>query len=442
MQSGWRSPVHWWLSRVAGCGLEKFMLDVLPKIRDEIDAFPYNGSYDSADFGDLPVYILYDTSGLSEAQLLIAESSMSLISRLDGKHSIIDLRAEYERDTGTEIELADIEGLVLELDNARFLDNHRFKDLYNNLLSEFITGSVRSSVCAGSVYSADITKLQLELESLLVHAPKPEVQGRAGNVMRRAPRGIIAPHMDFKRAAFCYGQIYKEMREHYNRPDAVIILGTAHGPLQQRFAVCDKDFAVTGGVVRCQREITSRILADTSAVADFTEDVFAHRSEHSIELQAVWLDYIWKGIEIVPILVGGMDNFLENPALAAIDPEINIMVNALRNIMNDYRVTVIASADLSHIGRRFGDSRDLDIGFISETEVADREYLRAVLAGDGQKALELLASNNDRYHICGIGCIYLLGALLPGINGQLLGYYQAVSHELEQAVGCAGAIFE
>lgn len=421
------------------------MLDVLPRIRDEIDAFPYNGSYDPAvqgDVGDLPGYILYDTSGLSEAQLLVADNSMSLIAYLDGAHSVIDLRAEYERETGIAIELAEIEELILELDNARFLDNHRFNDLYNNLMSAFGATSLRSSVCSGSIYSADVKQLKLELESLMMHAPKPEIQGRAGNVLRRAPRGIVAPHMDFKRAAACYGQIYKELREHYKRPEAVIILGTAHGKMHRRFAVCDKDFAVTGGVVRCQREITSRIIAETAGVADFTEDMFAHRSEHSIELQAVWLDHIWKDIEIVPILVGGMDEFIENPALAAADPEICAMVAALRGVVHDYRITLIASADLSHIGRRFGDQRDLDIGFISETEVADREYLRSVLGGEGQKALECLAGHKDRYHICGTGCIYLLGAVLPGVSGQLLGYYQTISRELEQAVGCAGAIFE
>ena len=420
------------------------MLDVLPKVRDEIDAFPYenyDGSVLPDDF-EVPAYILYDSSGLSEAQLLVGESSMLLIARMDGRHSMLDLRELYERETGLEVYAVDIEGMLRELDEARFLENERFRDLYKNLLNEFVVSKVRKSACAGSIYSEDVEVLRDDLDILIREAPRPESEGRIGNVMRRAPRGVIAPHMDFSRAAKCYGQVYRELRERYNRPDVVIILGTAHGRMRHRFAVCEKDFAVSGGVVRCNREVTKKILAATAPVADFSEDVFMHRSEHSIELQAVWLDYIWPGIEIVPILTGEMNEYIREPERVAADSEIASMVSAIRGIMGECRVMLLASADLSHVGRRFGDDRDIDIGFISETEVADRNYLREVVSGRCDRALRILAEHGDRYHICGTGCIYVLGALLPEVRGQLLGYYQAVSERLEQAVGCAGVIFE
>ena len=423
---------------------EIVMLDVLPKVRYDVDAFPYedtHGVIDVEDF-DGAAYILYDTSGLSEAQLIVGDSSMYFISRMDGKHSMLNLREEYQRETGLEVDVVDIECIVHELDSARFLDNENFEDLYNNLLSEFNTNPIRSSVCSSSVYSDDIEALEDELDILIQNAPKPEMQGRVGNVMRRAPRGVIAPHMDFVRAAKCYGQVYKELLEKYNKPDVVIVLGTAHGKMKNRFAVCDKDFEVTGGVVKCHNEITEKILEMTATVANFKDDIFVHRSEHSIELQAVWLDYIWPGVQIVPVLVGEMESYIKHPETVNDDPEIISMVAAIKKIMAEYKVTVMASADLSHIGRRFGDDRDLDIGFVSETEVADRNYLKYVLKGDSYGALEILAAHRDRYHICGTGCIYVLNALLPEVTGQLLGYYQAVSHELEQAVGCAGVVFE
>ena len=423
---------------------EIMLLDVLPKVRDEVDAFPYENHSSSVmpeDFEE-PAYILYDSSGLSEAQLLVGESSMLLLARMDGRHSLLDLREEYERETGLEVYNEDIENMLRELDAARFLENEHFRDLYNNLLNEFMVSKVRPSACAGSIYSEDAEVLRDELDILMREAPRFEVEGRIGNVLRRAPRGVIAPHMDFSRAAKCYGQVYRKLRDQYNRPEVVIILGTAHGSMRHRFAVCDKDFAVTGGVVRCHNAATAQILSETAAVADFREDIFMHRSEHSIELQAVWLDYIWPGIEIVPVLIGDMTEYIHEPDKVTQDEEIWSMVSAIRGVMDSCRVMLLASADLSHIGRRFGDERDIDIGFISETEVADRNYLREVVAGKGDQALRSLAAHGDRYHLCGTGCIYVLGALLPNVSGQLLGYYQAVSEELEQAVGCAGVIFE
>ncbi len=420
------------------------MLDVLPKVREEIDAFPYGGEQSMVELDDFEesVYILYDSAGLSEAQLMVGESSIFFIARMDGEHSLLDLREEYERELGLEVSTEDIEGIVQELDAARFLDNSNFADLYRNLEHEFINNPVRQSACAGSVYSDDPEVLQDELDILIKNAPKPEEEGRVGNVMRRAPQGVIAPHMDFIRAAKCYGQVYRELSEHYNQPEVVIVLGTAHGRMNRRFAICDKGFATTSGMVPCHGEVVRRVLAETADIADFKEDIFFHRSEHSIELQAVWLEHIWAGVEILPILVGEMDEFIREPQKVKDDMEIAGMLAALEGIRQDYKVTLLASADLSHIGRRFGDERDLDKGFITETELADRDYLRHVLKGDGIGALQSLADHGDRYHICGTGCIFMLNALLPQLSGQLLGYYQAVSEELEQAVGCAGVIFE
>ena len=420
------------------------MLEVLPKVRLDVDAFPYK-DVDGAlgiDSSEGAVYILYDKSGMSEAQLMVSASSMYFITRMDGTKSLLALRDEFEKDSEDEVRIADIEDLVSDLDGAKFLDNHNFKDLYNNLLSEFTTNLLRESACSGSVYSSDVDVLRRELNEIIENAPKPEMEGRVGNVMRRAPRGVIAPHMDFARAGKCYGQVYSELLKHYNKPDVVVILGTAHNSMKNRFAVCDKDFELTGGVAKCHKEITQGILSATSSVADFKEDIFLHRSEHSIELQAVWLEHIWPGVRIVPILVGEMDEYIKNPAIINEDEQIASMISAITSIADDTRVTVIASADLSHIGRRFGDDRDLDVGFISETEVADRQYLNKVIKGDALGALGSLEAHGDKYHICGTGCIYMLGALLPDVKGQLLGYYQAVSDELEQAVGCAGIIFE
>ena len=420
------------------------MIDTLPEMREDIDAFIYSGREKSdVDIEDVEVksFILYDKSGLSEAQLLVSSVIMFFVLRMDGKHSLLKLREEYEQETSEQISVAELEDIVAEMDKACFLNNQRFKDLYKNLYHNFLISSKREAIAAGSVYAVAKERLHADMKGLIESALKPEMEGRIGNVMRRAPRGMIAPHMDFLRAGQCYGQIYKELQQYY-APEAVVILGTAHQKMKNRFAICDKNFLLPYTTIQYHREFTTRIIEQTVDTADFKEDIFLHRSEHSIELQTVWLDYVWPGVKIIPILVGDMDEFTAEPTKLEKDKQFQSMLNVLSELISKEKITLVASADLSHIGRRFGDERNLDMSFISETEVADRAYLQAVVAGDGFGAIECLAEHNDKYNICGVGCIYMLNALLAGVKGQLLGYYQAVDKELEQAVGCAGVIFE
>lgn len=409
-------------------------MDALPKIRDDIDATPFEE--DGERF-----FALYDRAGLSEAQLAVSPGVMFIASRLDGEHSALKIRELFEREVGEDLPEEDFAQIIEDLDASYFLDNQKFAEYYQKIYGDFLNSDTVESSSSGSAYSDDPVVLKRTLDMIIKNAPKPEEEGRATNAPRPAPRGVIAPHMDYGRAAQCYGQVYHELAK-FNPPEAVVVIGTAHQPINRRFAICKKNFSVPGGVVECHKDLTQELLDRCKEVADFTEDIFAHRHEHSIELQAVWLKHIWPGVKIIPILAGSLAEFFADPSAAAKDEEINILVASLKEMMISNRLLIMASADLAHIGERFEDERELDDEFLLETERADRAYLEEVKMGHPLGGLAALAVHNDRYRVCGTGCIFALNSILPQVRGRLLGYHVAHTEELKQAVSCAGVLYE
>lgn len=409
-----------------------------PRIRPEIDAVPTEEEGET-------LYLLYDRSGLSEAQLALSPAAMFLVAQLDGQSSLLALQDRFANESGgTALPLASLEGLINALDAAFFLDNDHYHAHYRTLHDTFAATPVRPSTSAGSAYPESADALHDELNRMLRSAPPPEVEGRATNAPRPAPRGVIAPHIDYERGGDAYAQVYRELAT-FGKPDAVLLLGTAHAEMTNRFACTTKDFALPGGCLPCDRETMNRLLALCAPVADFTADAFAHRSEHSIELQTPWLRHIWGDVPILPVLVGSMHEFLQTPDAchtARSDPQLTTFVEAVASLRAEMRLTILASADLSHIGPRFDDLREVDAVFLHETGEADRAYLGAVMRGDATGGLASLAAHADAYHVCGAGCIYVLNRLLDHVEGRLLGYHQSHAPDMHQAVTYAGVLFE
>ncbi len=418
------------------------MSATFPRLRPEIDAVP------TAQDGE-PLFVLYDRTGLSPAELAVSPVVMLVANCLDGETAILDIYDHFRREAGREVlTCAEIQTIVEELEKALFLDGDRFRDHFDRIRSDYEEAAVREPTSAGAAYPDDPGELARLLDGMLEAAP-PDEEPEAGEApdVRPPPRGIIIPHIDFARGGAGYGQAYRPLSAR-PAPDLVVCFGTAHYPIENRFALCEKDFAVPGGTVRTARDLVEALRERCRSVADFTEDAFAHRGEHSVELQAVWLRHLWgDDVRILPVLAGSLHEFLGEDGAGegdpARDPEIRAFLGALGELLPDAgRVLVMASADLAHVGPRFGDDRDIEESFLEEVETADRAYLAAVASGDADEAALNLRAHGDRYHVCGTASIYALGALLPGVRGRLLGYHQAAHAELQQMVSFASMIFE
>ena len=227
----------------------------MPALRPEVDAVPtrHKGK---------PLFLLYDRSGLSPAQLAISPVVMFVASQLDGETSVLEIQDRFAREAGGEIlPSAEVEKILAALDEAMFLRSDRFDAYYAQSCREFLENPVRPPYSAGAAYSDKPEELAKHLDEMLRNAPAPEepAPASAAGARRSAPLGAIIPHIDYARGATGYGQVYRELAAR-EPPEAIVVMGTAHHPMQNRFAVLDKDFAVPGGTVRNARETTAAIL--------------------------------------------------------------------------------------------------------------------------------------------------------------------------------------
>jgi AmmeMemoRadiSam system protein B len=241
----------------------------------------------------------------------------------------------------------------------------------------------------------------------------------------RPLRGLIAPHIDFTRGGPTYAHAYKALADH-PRADTYIIFGTCHSPMPQRFSITGKDYETPLGAARNDKDFVARLLARLEH--QYTDE-FSHRAEHSIEFQAVCLKYILGGdhdFGIVPILVGSFDDIHSEGRTAARDPEIQSVVKAIRDTISETRrrVCIIAGADLSHVGRRFGDDSGPTESSLKEVEREDRIFLSLAAAGDSEGVFQSIAADHDRRRVCGYPPIYMALRCIDQPAGTLLQYRQ------------------
>src|SRR5262249_55519986 len=132
--------------------------------------------------------------------------------------------------------------------------------------------------------------------------------GRAGGARLRA---LLAPHIDYARGGVSYAWGFKELAD---RTDAslFVIVGTSHYS-PERFTLTRQNFKTPLGVVPTDQAFADRLVE--SYGDGLFDDPFAHVPEHSIELEVVFLQYLFekvRPIRIVPLVVGSFHDRVES----------------------------------------------------------------------------------------------------------------------------------
>ena len=249
--------------------------------------------------------------------------------------------------------MAELESLVNRLDAAMVIEGPTFEAFHRS----YRESGRRPAALAGRSYAATVRALAASSSS---SSWTPTVPAFAAKVQRRAhagSRGVLSPHIDFQRGGPIYTWAYRELVEQSNA-DTFVILGVAHQYCRRRFALTCKDFETPLGVVPTDRAYVDRIAS--LAGRDLFDDELSHRTEHSIEFQVVFLQYVLGGqrdFSIVPILVGSFHDLMEKGVEPIADPEVSRFVQALRvaESASGKRVAYIGGIDLCHVGPEFGD---------------------------------------------------------------------------------------
>jgi len=389
-----------------------------------------------AEHAGRPILVVQDPCGLAVGPIAVSGPALFIFSLLDGEHSPQQIRDLFEAQFKARLPAEQLDRLLDQLDVALYLENDRFAAHVAAQRETYRTAPARVSDHE-QAFGAGDDGLAATLDRLLEENERVKPQRATGRLA-----GLIAPHLDFARGQNCYADVYGLLGE---LPPAqrFVILGTNHRGLGPSVVATDKDFQTPLGTTRTDRAFLAA-LADRCG-ADLCEYELDHLHEHSVELQVLMLQHVLgaDAFEIVPLLCPDPCAPCGTAPPDGRGVDLRVLARVLRDLLTDDPVptVIIAAADLSHVGRPFGDDRDLNEAWLDEVAHSDQAALQAILDGNHDEFVRLLANDQNSTHICSAGSIFTLAAALPDTRRELLRYHQAVNWEHGLCVSCCSALF-
>ncbi len=393
----------------------------LPALR-HIDLMPFRDGEGEVRF------LLQDNSGVSSQPIAVSPAGYAVIAHLDGGHSVEDIQAVFKARFQQDIPADQIIGLVAALDEALMLNTARYAAAYDEHVAAYAAAAARDNA-ANWGSGAEV---RAEIETVLADGAPPPTEDVAG---------LIVPHLDYRRGAPCYADGYAVLDE--VRPaERYVLLGTNHAGRSLSVVATGKDFATPLGLVKTDVAFIEEL--ERRLGASIRTHELDHLREHSIELQVHILQVIQKDtpFEIVPILCPDPCGPTGTRPADGQGPDLGEFADALGAMVRetDRRTIIIAGADLSHVGQRFGDQEPSTPEFLEGVGQRDRQLLQLLEQRREDEFIDALraASNNTR--VCSAGSIYTLLRALPDHQCRVLSYHQAVDYEQETHVTCAAAV--
>lgn len=409
-------------------------------------------------------FVLRDPRGLARTVVLPTGAAI-LISLMNGQRTLDEIRAEFQRMVGQRIDIREIEKLVAELDELYFLDSLRFVTYELRTQEDYLELAVRPAAHAGGAYHGEADGLRQQLGNLFTldggpgilpwegsKSPSPVPRGGArggaldvGLDAGSKLCGVMSPHIDFHRGGSSFAWAYDRVVTD-SKADVYVILGTAHTPLRSFYSISKKDFDTPLGTVRTDREFIDELARRLGSPDSIFRDELPHRHEHSIEFQALMLQYVLGGrrdYRIVPILVGSFHPFVQHGRLPNESPVVAEFIEALRDTAKDTgeEICFVGGVDMAHIGQQFGDPDLLSDDRLKAQWADDQGLLAKACAGDPASWFSHVAAQGDANRICGLAPMYTLLETVRPKRGELLKYDQAVAEDRTSCVSFASVAF-
>ncbi len=382
------------------------------------------------------VLVVHDPSGLALGPLAVSRTALLILSLLDGTHSLEDVQQEFRQQAGQSLATDQLRSMVEQLDAARYLDSERFRAYMAEQAEEYRSAPTRLSADEVTL-GADEDGLSATLRRLLEANERVRPKHPGGRIA-----GLVAPHLDFTRGQQCYTDIYGLLAES-EPPRRVVILGTNHFGQSTSVVATRKDFETPLGITRTDLGFLEELQARCRC--DLTRNELDHKREHSVELQVLMLQHVLGAgeFEIVPVLCPDPCGPTGTLPYDGRGVDLRVFAEQLGDMVRtaDRDTIVIAGADLSHVGTRFGDDRELDEAFLSEIRDLDNGILDALMSGDPSSFVGCLTGQGNGTRICSAGCLYALAKALPWARPELMRYHQAVDTGSGTGVTCASMVF-
>ncbi|MFN3406853.1 MAG: AmmeMemoRadiSam system protein B, partial [Caldimicrobium sp.] len=374
-------------------------LDYKPLLR-RIDVIP--GEYQGK-----PVIFLRDPLGFIEETIAFPHNVLFFLSLMDGEHDLRDLQAEAMKRFGELIPIEEIINLVKFLDEKGYLWSENFEKIKEKAYEKWFQQRIRLMAHAGLSYPLEKESAQEFIDSIL-NLSSPDSS--------ETPKILIVPHLDLRSGAKAYAEGYKRFK--VPQGGRVIILGVGHH-LEYPYSVLTKDLATPFGILRNDR---GGLLYLTNAKKlELFPDHIAHKLEHSIEFQGIFLNRLnGEEIVILPFLIGSHRVLFSNKAL------VEALALALIELL-DEKTFIVLGIDFCHKGLRYGDPFSVDGSLAQKILETDKTMIDLAFHGESE-ALERFILEREEMNVCGAGPLYILSLIIKKatLNGKGEIYYQEV----------------
>lgn len=385
------------------------------------------------------IFIIRDPFSYTDQTLALEALGYVVILELNGKNTIKDIQEKILKEYKVKIELNQIAEIIRVLDKEFFLDNDRFYDYKNKIENNFKKEKIRKPTHSNISYPENPEKIISLFDSFFNN----DFGHKRASQKEYKPIGIIAPHIDIRVGGKIYADAYRELLPYINQYERFIILGTSHIGPKNMFSLTKKDFDTPLGNIETDKNFVDEI--NKSLSFDALEDEFVHKSEHSIEFQTVFLKYLQekhslKPFKIVPILFGSFMEFAYQNKLPEDTEDFNNLISAINRLKDD-KTCIIASVDLAHIGKKFGDKEGLSKDFLEYVNKADKSMIEHIKNGDKNRFWDSIVSEKDKRKICGFSPIYTFLSLIKDRKARISSYDKNIEEYTESMVSYASIVF-
>jgi AmmeMemoRadiSam system protein B len=210
-------------------------------------------------------------------------------------------------------------------------------------------------------------------------------------ISKALPETIVAgivPHAGWTFSGQLAALVFAVIKQTHEKVHTFVIFGAAHGYFGELPALYEAGNWVTPlGEVAIDEELADQVLTERTAVSDSQ----AHMSEHSIEVQVPFIQYLFAGAKILPIVVPPTEQAM------TLGTNVGDIIS-----QSDKKVVCIGSTDLTHYGPRYGFT---PMGTGAEaiqwaSQVNDKKFIDLAL---NLELESLLTSAAENCNACGAG---------------------------------------
>jgi len=386
---------------------ESELESMIPRLRNDIQITPtlYEGQ---------KAFIVRDALGLIKEPLLLHGELLSFISLVDGHKNIRDIQLDIIRlRGGFFVSSEEVKKVLCELDSLFILDSERYRQEKRKVVDSYAHLPVRSAFHSGRSYPNDPDELRAMLDAFFSEQEEISIPFEGERIA-----ALVAPHIDLKVGKEVYTKAYQAIKK--CDPTRVILLGTGHSLYGAFFSLTEKDYETPFGRVKTDKEWVKKLREKGKDVV--SSDDMAHRSEHSLEFQLLFLQYFFGSeFSLLPVLCGTFDKSLETASRPREIPKMEKFLDELKlcSEEKDSRSLIVASVDFSHIGPKFGHTQRAS-SLLFEAKNHDKILLDALCKGNIEEFWAESRKVKNKYNVCGLSALACLLEIQDGQKGYLL----------------------